>query len=258
MPTMVVLDYVASGTLLNLAAVARMMLADGKVTPEESEVFEALLSECKLDLDTRFEVEGWGWQAPSDDTLADLAQDVDEEGLREALAVAWVTALSDGDVDPTEEETLAAMARVYGVSGEEGPIREDVEAAFYGGTLTILAAAAAMVDAGGADVDEETKRAHLASVLGAADLPDELAAGARELIVRLRPVGDLLDEARGLSPADRETLVGTLWATAWADGVVVDAEQALYERFLEVCDLPEERVHELQAEWGPDEQPTAG
>ena len=239
------------GTLLNLAAVARMMHADGRLAPEEVEIYEGLREESELDEAARERVDAWAEAAPDDAQIAALAADVDEEGRSEALALSWVGALSDGATDDAEVATFAAIANALGLEGVESASRAGVEATFYGAALTILAGLAHMVDAGLADSDQEAKRAQYAELLDELALPDDLAARAREFLVLRRPLHQVLSEVAGLAPDFQEALLGNLWAVARADGRVNAAEARLFERFERACGVPAERVRELQIEWGP-------
>ncbi len=239
------------GTLLNLAAVARMMHADGRLAEEEVEIYEGLRTECDLDEADGALVDGWAETPPEDAEMTELAAEVDAEGRSEALALSWVVALADGAVDPSEEATLSALAAALDLQGREEATRAGVEATFYGAALTILAAVALMVDAGDEDADPEAKRLLFAALLNDLALPEDLAAQARDLLVHPRPLHELLSEATRLAPDFQEALLGNLWAVAWADGQVVEAEQSLFSRFERACGVPRERVLELQLEWGP-------
>lgn len=242
-------DPAAPGTLLNLAVVARMTLADGRVEPEEYQVLEGLLDGADLDAVERALVEAWTTEAPDDAALAALAASVDAEGRGEAMALAWVVALSDGDIDPAEVEAFSAVAAALGLAGSEAEVRAGVEASFYGAALTVLAGVALMVHTGPGSA--EAKRLAFAELLGDLALPEDLAAQARELLVTRRPVHDVLAEAARIAPDFQEALLGNLWAAAWADGVMDDAEQALFARFEKACGVPHEQVLELQLAWGP-------
>jgi len=61
----------------------------------------------------------------------------------------------------------------------------------------------------------------------------------------------VLSEVTRLAPDFQEALLGNLWAVAWADGRVNDAEAQLFTRFERACGVPAERVRDLQIEWGP-------
>jgi len=239
------------GTLLNLAAVARMMLADGRVAPEELEVFDDLLDSADLDEEARGRVEGWTAAAPDRAALVELADGVDEDGRREALALGWVVALADGEVDPAEVATLSAVAGALGLAGVEQAVRAGVEASFYGAALSVLSAAALMVHAGGDSAEPSPKRLKFAELLGDMELPSDLAERARDLLVHTRPVHAVLGETALLAPDFQEALLGNLWALAWADGAVDESERALFARFEKACGVARERVLELQLEWGP-------
>ena len=244
-------DTEQAGTLLNLAVVARMMLADGHVAPEEAEILEGLMDASGLDDEARARVGRWSGQAPDDVALRELAAGVDDEGRSDALALSWVVAMADADIHDEEVGTFVEIAELLGLKEHQAAIREAVEGSFFGSTLSVLAALASMAHTGDEDSDTPAKLAHFGEVLHDVELPEPYAEEARQTLLQPRPLQFVLGEASGLDPDFQEALLGNLWAMAWADGKVDDRERALFSRFENACGVPHERVLQLQVEWGP-------
>jgi uncharacterized tellurite resistance protein B-like protein len=236
--------------LLNLAVVARMMLADGRIADEEREMLEALLAEAELDDAASDLVRGWSTTAPVDDEVAALAVGLDPDARRQALSLAWVVALSDGDIDPEEEATYKALAVSLAVAESCDELRSEVESGFYGSAMTVIAGLALMAHSSGLGAADDAKRSLFAEVLADSGIPEPLASGLRGLLVEPPPLHSILSGAASLAPDFQEALLGNLWAMAWADGDVDAREKGLFARFEAACGVPRERVLELQIEWG--------
>ncbi len=237
-------------TLLNLAAVARMLHADYAIAEEEVELFAALLEAGGLDEEARRAAAGWAERPPGPELLGELGGRVDTEARLEALALAWVTAHADGEVAVEEVDEHALQARCLGLDGRAEGVRRSVEAEFFGSALTVLATLAAacrMATPRGAG------RALYAEAVDEMDLPEEISGEARGWFDAPRPLHQVLTETSTLAPDFQEALLGQLWSLTVALGKS-PAVGVFFARFERACGVSAERVGEIKAEWADEEE----
>ncbi len=241
-----------TATILNLAAVSRMLHADDRVAPEEIELFEELLAAGGVPATEKHVVQGWAETAPTEDTLADLALLVPEEGRLEALGLAWVTAHADGQVVDEELTEHKRLAEILGLAEVADQVRASVEEGFFGSALTVLAALATICQL--ADDRDDGQALYLDAVQDM-ELPAELAEQAAGWFGEPRPLHEVLSEAAGMAPDFQEALLGHLWLLAGAVGND-DGAKALFARFEAACGVDGERVRQIQAEWATAQEET--
>ena len=240
-------DPVAAA-LLNLAAVVRMMYADGEVAPAEAELFAELLDAADLSDDVVATAREWSTSPPGEETVAELTSKVDGEARGEALALAWVTAHADGQVRAEEIVEHDRLAALLGMAEEAQGTRDRVEARFFGAALTVLGGLSAMARLDGGPAAEDWYE----DAVGGMGLPSALAERARRWIDEPRPLHEVLSEASTLAPDFQEALLGNLYAAASAEGPPDGPRMALFDRFKGACGVADARVAQLIAEWGPD------
>lgn len=236
--------------LLNLAAVSRMLHADGRAADEEIELFEELLEAAGLSDDELVSARSWAKAAPSEEAVDTLAQAVAAEGRIEALALAWVTAHADGEIVDEELAEHERLAAAFGLAELALDVRSSVEEGFFSSALTVLATIAAVCRLG---EDKDDARAVYEAAVDDMELPGDVAERAVRWFDEPRPLHEVLSEAASL-PADfQEGLLGNLWALAQGH----DEAEALFRRFEAACGVGPERVRQIQAEWGTDPEETA-